>query len=151
MWAFAALEAAAIRLAERLQPGSLDLLEERTAGRVADKLLSLCLKEDSPKAARIAAARRFQALVRSRNNLLHSKPGKLVGKLVDGKVVDANGNVVASGVSTTVQSQASADTALVAGAADEEGAATQVSRTVQFIPGGTGKNGIIPVQNIRME
>ena len=43
-------------------------------------MLSLCLKEDSPKAARIAAARRFQALVRSRNNLLHSKPGMLVGK-----------------------------------------------------------------------
>ncbi|MGQ0660707.1 hypothetical protein [Sphingosinicella sp.] len=75
VWAFAALEAVAIRLCERLQPGSLDLLEERTAGRVADKLLSLTLKEDSPKAARIAAARRFQALVRSRNNLLHSKPG----------------------------------------------------------------------------
>ena len=37
-------------------------------------MLSLTLKEDSPKAARIAAARRFQALVRSRNNLLHSKP-----------------------------------------------------------------------------
>jgi hypothetical protein len=42
---------------------------------VADKLLSLSLREDSPKAARIAAARRFQSLVRSRNNLLHSKPG----------------------------------------------------------------------------
>lgn len=42
---------------------------------MADKLLSLTLREDSPKAARIAAARRFQALVRSRNNLLHSKPG----------------------------------------------------------------------------
>ena len=42
---------------------------------MADKLLSLVLREDSPKAARIASARRFQALVRSRNNLLHSKPG----------------------------------------------------------------------------
>lgn len=51
------------------------MLEERTAGRVADKLLSLTLKEESPKSARIAAARRFQALVRSRNNLLHSKTG----------------------------------------------------------------------------
>ncbi len=80
VWAFAALEAVAIRLCERLQPASLDLLEERTAGRVADKLLSLTLHEDSPKAARIAAARRFQALVRSRNNLLHSKPGLLTGE-----------------------------------------------------------------------
>jgi hypothetical protein len=52
----------------------MDQLEERTAGRVADKLLSLTLHEASPKAARIAAARRFLALVRSRNNLLHSKP-----------------------------------------------------------------------------
>ena len=42
---------------------------------MADKLLSLTLREDSPLAARIASARRFQALVRSRNNLLHSKPG----------------------------------------------------------------------------
>lgn len=75
VWAFAALEAVAIRLCERLRPSSLDLLEERTAGRVADTLLSLTLREESPKAARIAAARRFQALVRSRNNLLHSKPG----------------------------------------------------------------------------
>lgn len=69
------MEAEAIRLCERLQPGSLDLLEERTAGRVADKLLSLTLREDAPKGPRIAGARRFQALVRSRNNLLHSKPG----------------------------------------------------------------------------
>ena len=76
VWAFAALEAAAVRLCERLQPGSLDLLEERTAGRVADTLLSLALHEDSPRSARIAAVRRFQALVRSRNNLLHSKPGQ---------------------------------------------------------------------------
>lgn len=38
-------------------------------------MLSLALREDSPEAARIAAARRFQSLVRSRNNLLHSKPG----------------------------------------------------------------------------
>lgn len=43
-------------------------------------MLSLTLKEDAPKAARIAAARRFQALVRSRNNLLHSKPGLLAGE-----------------------------------------------------------------------
>ena len=61
-------------MCDRLQPGSLDQLEERTAGRVADRLLTLTLHEDSPRAARIAAARRFQALVRSRNNLLHSKP-----------------------------------------------------------------------------
>lgn len=43
---------------------------------MADTLLSLTLHEDSPKAARISAARRFQALVRSRNNLLHSKPDR---------------------------------------------------------------------------
>lgn len=75
VFAFAALEAAAIRLCERLERGALDQLEERTAGRVADKLLTLTVHEESPKAARIASARRFQALVRSRNNLLHSKPG----------------------------------------------------------------------------
>ena len=42
---------------------------------MADKLLSLTLREEAPKTARISAARRFQALVRSRNNLLHSRPG----------------------------------------------------------------------------
>jgi hypothetical protein len=62
-------------LCERLEPASIALLDDRTAGRVADKLLSLTLREESPLAARIAAARRFQGLVRSRNNLLHSKPG----------------------------------------------------------------------------
>jgi hypothetical protein len=38
-------------------------------------LLSLTLREETAVASRIAAARRFQALVRSRNNLLHSRPG----------------------------------------------------------------------------
>ena len=38
----------------------------------------------------------------------------------------------------------------VAGEA-QEGAAPQASRMVQFIPGGTGKDGIIPIQTIRME
>ena len=42
---------------------------------MADKLLSLALRAKPEKPARVAAARRFQALVRSRNNLLHSKPG----------------------------------------------------------------------------
>lgn len=79
VFAFAALEAAAIRLCERLEPGALDQLEERTAGRVADKLLSLTLRAKPKQERRIAAARRFQALVRSRNNLLHSKPGTGVG------------------------------------------------------------------------
>ncbi|MGE0178263.1 MAG: hypothetical protein AB7O91_00410 [Sphingomonas sp.] len=51
------------------------MLEDRTAGRVADKLLSLVLRAKPEEPGRIAAARRFQALVRSRNNLLHSKPG----------------------------------------------------------------------------
>lgn len=51
------------------------MLEERTAGRVADKLLSLTLRAKPEHPERIAAARRFLALVRSRNNLLHSKPG----------------------------------------------------------------------------
>ena len=38
-------------------------------------MLSLTLRAKPKHEPRIAAARRFQALVRSRNNLLHSKPG----------------------------------------------------------------------------
>ena len=72
VFAFAALEAAAIQACEGLEPGGIAALEERTAGRVADRLLHAALEARQPEL--VAAARRFQALVRSRNNLLHAKP-----------------------------------------------------------------------------
>jgi len=58
-----------------LAPGGVAALEERTAGRVADQLLWAAKHARPDDEALRAAARRFQALVRSRNNLLHSKPG----------------------------------------------------------------------------
>lgn len=56
---------------ERLRPGILEELDDRTAGRVADTLVGLV--RDRPPL--LAAAVRFRALVRSRNNLLHARPG----------------------------------------------------------------------------
>lgn len=106
------------------------------------------VQQDAVRVVRDASGK---AIGTVKGDTVYDADGKVVGKLVDGKVVDANGNVVASGVSASVQSQSSADTALAAGDASKEGEAQQASRMVQFIPGGTGKNGIIPIQNIRME
>ena len=76
VFAFARLEASAVRSCERLRPGSLAELDDRTAGRIADILLALLRQVASPDERAIAAAIRFQALVRSRNNLVHAKPGR---------------------------------------------------------------------------
>ena len=77
VFAFALLEAEALRGCEILQPGILGELDDRTAGRVADTLLSLCRTKAGKADDLIEAAKRFQALVRSRNNLLHAKPGRI--------------------------------------------------------------------------
>ncbi len=77
VFAFAGLEWNAIQCCERIEPGSIDALNDRTAGRVADTLRHL-VRELPPSEARARlepAAIEFQALVRSRNNLLHAKPG----------------------------------------------------------------------------
>ena len=75
VYAFAALEATALRACEALAPGGVAALEERTAGRVADQLRWAAKHARPDDETLRAAARRFQTLVRSRNNLLHSKPG----------------------------------------------------------------------------
>ena len=77
VFAFASLEWNAIRCCERIEPESIEALNDRTAGRVADTLRHL-VGNLPPSAARDqldAAAASFQALVRSRNNLLHARPG----------------------------------------------------------------------------
>ena len=58
------------------------------------------------------------------------------------KVVDANGNVLARGISIGVE--APRDTASGSPGRD-------ATRMIQFIPGGTGKEGVIPVQTLRLE
>ena len=77
VYAFAALEWNAVRCCERIEPGSIDTLSDRTAGRVADTLRHLAGQlPPSPARDRLnSAAADFQALVRSRNNLLHARPG----------------------------------------------------------------------------
>ena len=77
VYCFASLEWNAVQCCERIEPGSIDSLEERTAGRVADTLLSLVkrteISEEQTKLQNAAADFRF--LVGTRNNLVHAKPG----------------------------------------------------------------------------
>ena len=77
VYCFARLEWHAIWCCERIEPGSLNELEDRTAGQVADTLLHLVEGlggSDEEQDLKDAAAD-FRALVGTRNNLVHAKPG----------------------------------------------------------------------------
>lgn len=77
VYCFARLEWHAIWCCERIDPGSMIELEDRTAGQVADTLLHLVKGlggSDEEQDLRAAAAD-FHALVGTRNNLVHAKPG----------------------------------------------------------------------------
>lgn len=77
VYCFASLEWNAVRCCERIERGSIDSLEDRTAGRVADTLLHL-VKELGPSEEQLElerAAVEFRFLVGTRNNLVHAKPG----------------------------------------------------------------------------
>lgn len=74
--------------------------------------------------------------------------GNVVGELVNGQIVDANGNVLASNVTVSSESE----TAVAAEVRERQASAiTQRVRVVDFIAGGTGKDGITPVKRIRVE
>ncbi len=62
---------------ERMRPGSVESLSDRTAGRVADTLAHLAATLENPdqQAELMSAAADFQFLVGTRNNLVHAKPG----------------------------------------------------------------------------
>ena len=77
VYAFASLEWNAVQCCERIAPGSIEALSERTAGRVADTLrhLAKSLPPSDGQEALEQAAADFQAYSRTRNNLLHAKPG----------------------------------------------------------------------------
>lgn len=77
-----------------------------------------------------------------RGDRVYGADGKLIGRLVDGKVIDANGNVLYRGVTVGLE------TPRDAGAKPSK---REASRMIQFIPGGTGSNGVIPVQTLRLE
>jgi len=77
VFAFARLEWNAIICCERIQAGSIEELMDRTAGRVADTLASLVrtLPKSPGREKLEQAASDFQVYARTRNNLLHAKPG----------------------------------------------------------------------------
>ncbi len=77
VYCFANLEWNAVWCCERIEPGSIDNLADRTAGRVADTLLHLIggLGHSVDQSNLQAAATDFRFLVGTRNNLVHSKPG----------------------------------------------------------------------------
>src|SRR5690554_3703449 len=74
--------------------------------------------------------------------------GNVVGELKDGRIVDASGRTIASGVSVSTEDSASINAQL------REQAERKITREVdyiEFIPGGTGKEGIVPVRRIRLQ
>ena len=77
VFAFARLEWTAVQCCQALEPGSIEALSDRTAGRVADTLKHLARSlPESPRRARLLEqADAFQAYTRTRNNLLHARPG----------------------------------------------------------------------------
>lgn len=77
VYCFASLEWNAVWCCERIERGSIDSLEDRTAGRVADTLVHL-VKRLEPSEEQLElerAAADFRFLVGTRNNLVHAKPG----------------------------------------------------------------------------
>lgn len=74
--------------------------------------------------------------------------GKVVGEYRDGQIVDSEGNVIVDSVSVTEETQVAVDTEAIQRNTE---AVTRSIRTVEFIAGGTGKDGVTPVQKIRVE
>ena len=76
VYCFASLEWNAVWCCERIEPGSIDGLEDRTAGRVADTLVHLVkrLGASDDQLELQSAATDFRNLVATRNNLVHAKP-----------------------------------------------------------------------------
>lgn len=81
VYCFADLEWNAVSCCDRIEPGSIENLEERTAGRVADTLLHLMKKlpNSDQRTELESAAADFRFLVGTRNNLVHAKPATAPG------------------------------------------------------------------------
>lgn len=77
IYCFASLEWNAVWCCERIEPGSIETLQDRTAGRVADTLLHLVKRigGSEEQLELQSAAADFRFLVGTRNNLVHAKPG----------------------------------------------------------------------------
>jgi hypothetical protein len=76
VYCFASLEWNAVWCCERIERGSIEGLEDRTAGRVADTLVHLVKRLDTShdQLELHRAATNFRDLVATRNNLVHAKP-----------------------------------------------------------------------------
>jgi hypothetical protein len=75
-FAFVILEWNAVWCCERMTPGIISSLADRTAGGVAKKLIELAtLRSATVTDDLLPAANEFQSMVLLRNNLLHAKPG----------------------------------------------------------------------------
>ena len=98
----------------------------------------ITLQQDAQQVVRDASG---NVIGNVRGDTVYDADGKVVGKLVDGKLVDRAGNVIARGVSVGVEAPRA--TAAAPRRAN--------ARTIQFIPGGTGKQGVLPVQTLRLE
>jgi Flp pilus assembly protein CpaB len=83
-----------------------------------------------------------------RGDTVFGADGKATGKLVNGKIVDSNGNLVASGITVGAEQAANLLNAQQSNARKKQ---LEPTRMIQFIPGGTGTAGIIPVQTLRLE
>lgn len=99
----------------------------------------ISLQQDAQQVVRDATGKVIGTL---RGDTVYDADGKVVGKVVDGKVVDVNGNVVARGIRVGVETPR--DMA-------SESRSRDATRMIQFIPGGTSNQGVIPVQTLRLE
>lgn len=83
-----------------------------------------------------------------RGDTLLGTDGKVSGKLLNGKLVDDNGNVLASGLTVAAEQTANLPNEAAGSARNKR---LEPARMIQFIPGGTGTAGVIPVQTLRLE
>ncbi|MBU2885283.1 Flp pilus assembly protein CpaB [Gilvimarinus agarilyticus] len=74
--------------------------------------------------------------------------GNVVGQVVDGQVIDADGNIIASGVTVTTESRRDVASQM---RADNAAKVTRDVDYIEFIPGGTGEEGIVTVRRVRLQ
>ncbi len=96
------------------------------------------LRQDAQQVVRDVAGKVIGSV---RGDTVYDAEGKAIGKVRDGKVVDASGNVVARGISLGLEAPREVTSE----------PRRREARMIQFIPGGTGKQGVIPVQTLRLE
>lgn len=116
--------------------GSVEKVVTNTDGQVVGDLVEVVRDKDGNIIGRLVDGKVIDA------------DGNVVGMLKDGKVVDSNGRVLFEPVSVSAESPAAVD-AEMRRQQDE-----QVVRSVEFIDfisGGTAKDGILPVVRVRLE